>query len=264
MLAGKWGVFSSIIGVFAAIPIGASASVLTVPPAEYRVNVNNQSFTSTTPISAGHSGDYAASVASGPGYAEADLIAIVSAGGNVILTSDAAEMIYYFGVQGASGVKVPVDISFGGYTSAKTVTVNGGSADVASVINSEVTGPGVGYLAAGCSAINFSCATSAPPIGSTTFDVTAGDQYTIDLTASITEFVGCAGCGAVGHAHIDPYLQIDPTFAQADEFNLVISEGVPNVPVAAPELSTWAMMLLGFAGLGCAGWRARRKTARAA
>jgi hypothetical protein len=29
---------------------------------------------------------------------------------------------------------------------------------------------------------------------------------------------------------------------------------------AAPETSTWAMMLLGFAGLGFAGWRAQRKT----
>jgi phospholipase/lecithinase/hemolysin len=28
--------------------------------------------------------------------------------------------------------------------------------------------------------------------------------------------------------------------------------------LVAPEPSTWAMMLLGFAGLGFAGWRARR------
>jgi hypothetical protein len=33
---------------------------------------------------------------------------------------------------------------------------------------------------------------------------------------------------------------------------------------AIPEPSTWAMMLSGFAGLGYAGWRARRKTARLA
>ena len=30
-------------------------------------------------------------------------------------------------------------------------------------------------------------------------------------------------------------------------------------PVAAPELSTWAMLLLGFAGLGFAGYRGARK-----
>jgi hypothetical protein len=36
--------------------------------------------------------------------------------------------------------------------------------------------------------------------------------------------------------------------------------GVPFT-VSIPEPSTWAMMLLGFAGLGFAGWRAQRKTA---
>jgi hypothetical protein len=33
--------------------------------------------------------------------------------------------------------------------------------------------------------------------------------------------------------------------------------------VVAPEPSTWAMMLLGFAGLGFAGWRASRRTVAA-
>jgi hypothetical protein len=31
-----------------------------------------------------------------------------------------------------------------------------------------------------------------------------------------------------------------------------------------PEVSTWAMMLLGFAGLGYAGWRTQRKSAELA
>jgi outer membrane lipase/esterase len=33
--------------------------------------------------------------------------------------------------------------------------------------------------------------------------------------------------------------------------------GAPD-PLTAPEPSTWAMMLIGFAGLGLAGWRVRR------
>jgi hypothetical protein len=37
----------------------------------------------------------------------------------------------------------------------------------------------------------------------------------------------------------------------------------PVVP-GAPEASTWAMMLLGFAGLGYAGWRSRKTVANAA
>ena len=34
--------------------------------------------------------------------------------------------------------------------------------------------------------------------------------------------------------------------------------GDPIDPPAAPEPSTWAMMLIGFAGLGLASWRARQ------
>jgi hypothetical protein len=44
--------------------------------------------------------------------------------------------------------------------------------------------------------------------------------------------------------------------ADADSFTLRV--------VAAPESSTWAMMLLGFAGLGYAGYRQRQKLSRAA
>jgi PEP-CTERM motif len=42
------------------------------------------------------------------------------------------------------------------------------------------------------------------------------------------------------------------------------SGGVSPPPAPIPEPSTWAMMLLGFAGLGWAGYRTRRRTAAAA
>jgi PEP-CTERM motif len=37
-----------------------------------------------------------------------------------------------------------------------------------------------------------------------------------------------------------------------------------STPTSAPEPSTWAMMLLGFAGLGFVGYRASRRTGMAA
>jgi len=40
--------------------------------------------------------------------------------------------------------------------------------------------------------------------------------------------------------------------------DIVVTETSGSV---VPELSTWAMMLLGFAGLGFAGWRTKQKTA---
>jgi hypothetical protein len=55
----------------------------------------------------------------------------------------------------------------------------------------------------------------------------------------------------------------DPTFT-IDEpgFSAYTIEGVPAGPAAAatPEPATWAMMLIGFVGLGVAGWRASRTT----
>ncbi len=60
----------------------------------------------------------------------------------------------------------------------------------------------------------------------------------------------------------------------ATDFTFFRNQGVPPYPfdvafqmevsgVATPEPSTWAMMLLGFAGLGLAGWRAARPTTTA-
>ena len=47
-------------------------------------------------------------------------------------------------------------------------------------------------------------------------------------------------------------------------YNYPIEESGTLSVAAAPELSTWAMMLLGFASLGYAGYRASRETATAA
>ena len=47
-------------------------------------------------------------------------------------------------------------------------------------------------------------------------------------------------------------------------YNYPIEESGTLSVAAAPELSTWAMMLLGFASLGYAGYRASRETAAAA
>jgi hypothetical protein len=59
-------------------------------------------------------------------------------------------------------------------------------------------------------------------------------------------------------AQVDPYFSIASGFANADLYQIVTSPGVGNEfapPPGIPEPSTWAMMLLSFAGLGFVGYR---------
>ena len=68
-------------------------------------------------------------------------------------------------------------------------------------------------------------------------------------------------------AYLDPYFSIDPSNADASAYSILTSPGIGNAPSTGvpgtPEPSTWAMMLLGWAG-----WRrgsvARRATGTAA
>jgi hypothetical protein len=59
--------------------------------------------------------------------------------------------------------------------------------------------------------------------------------------------------GAFATAFLDPYFYIDPTFANASDYSIIVSPGVGNF--AAPEPSTWTMVLLGIASLGFARFR---------
>ncbi len=83
----------------------------------------------------------------------------------------------------------------------------------------------------------------------------ANFDIAVDVVADASaRFTGSAAYSesAGGSAYADPTFAIDdPAFAN---YTIV---GVPAGPAAAaaPEPATWAMMLLGFAGLGLAGYR---------
>lgn len=81
--------------------------------------------------------------------------------------------------------------------------------------------------------------------------------------ASVLVFAEAISAGGYPTGAIaDPYIQINSNFANAGQFAFIESAGIVNSPVAGvPETSTWAMMLLGFAGLGFAGYRGSRKSA---
>ena len=62
----------------------------------------------------------------------------------------------------------------------------------------------------------------------------------------------CDGNLASASAAVDPAFMIDSGFADAPQYQIVFS---PGVAPAVPESGTWAMMLIGFAGLGYAALR---------
>ena len=86
--------------------------------------------------------------------------------------------------------------------------------------------------------------------------IASNTQYLLELIVGVTANTNALpppGGGDISSASIDPTItSLDPNFT------ILLSPGVPNgLAAAVPEPATWAMMLLGFAGV--AGWQLRRK-----
>jgi PEP-CTERM motif len=96
-----------------------------------------------------------------------------------------------------------------------------------------------------------------------------GSSFVFDTTlAADTVFdFGTVGVSKFEVLGIDPSLGLDPSNATAFITDLTYEAAgsftgtMTPVTVSVPEPSTWTMMLLGFAGLGYAGYRHRRKLA---
>ncbi len=61
-----------------------------------------------------------------------------------------------------------------------------------------------------------------------------------------------ANSGGAASASIDPFIFVDPLFANAADYSITVSDGVANAPPVSgvPEPGVWALLLAGLGGLG--------------
>ena len=168
-----------------------------------------------------------------------------------------ATLTYQFGVNGPSGQ--PVNVYVIGAISITDVHASGPI--TAGSVYYTLVGPGVnGYNG------EFINPSAGVQHIFDKYTILGGNTYTVTLSTGVDLNEGIPTCCeampgqiATVTANFDPTVTIDPNSQNASAFSLVFSPGFgPGSTV--PEPSTWTLMLLGFVGLGFAGYRASRRT----
>jgi hypothetical protein len=152
----------------------------------------------------------------------------------------------YYTVQYNAPTLLPGTLVLTQVTASETVNQVGLSAASATMIVSGPTGDiYVGYDCAAAAGAAFGCASTAAPFGNELVVMEANVPYTVELSLEI-------------YAHGNVLAEIDPRFSASASYGgqFVFSPGITG---GVPEPSTWAMMLIGFAGLGFAAYRQSKK-----
>lgn len=145
---------------------------------------------------------------------------------------------------GYSGPIFDVPVLMNGTSTTSITGTNGGG--ISSSVSMTVTDASSNTI--------YTLGSGTGPYGAT-LQITPDVEYTVYMQASAS-IAGETGSVA---ASIDPFFAIDAGYAQ--DFQLAFSEGITNSISAVPEPSIWAMMLLGFAGVGFMAYRRNDKLA---
>ncbi|MGD0961060.1 MAG: hypothetical protein ABSB19_14740 [Methylomonas sp.] len=153
-----------------------------------------------------------------------------------------ATLVYQYEITGTGGVSVPVILT--GAVSATDTGVTGAYADAQ--IN-----PGSAFANSGpvlfiCSGALAGCGQGVQQnAGSLSFNVTSGVIESIYMIAEVNS-LSATVAGSIS-AYADPTIAIDPSFAQYNQFSVILS---PGVSAAVPLPSPAIFMLSGLLGLG--------------
>jgi hypothetical protein len=98
--------------------------------------------------------------------------------------------------------------------------------------------------------------------GTLAVDAVSGTVYTnaIHLEIEVGGGLGTAADVDGGTASVDPFIYVAPTFPDAGDYTVLLSDGIGNgvgTPTGVPEPAAWAMMVLGVGLVG-----ARRRIGR--
>jgi hypothetical protein len=218
-----------------------------LPDALYVVTLGLQdgsAFTYTTP------GSYTLGGVTGVLFGFPDAVGQASVHGNKDAASGAdAFLTYYFTVVGSTfGQTIPIDISGSLFASATT-----GPADSVSALAAISVTTALDYDSAEVQAASPANGTAfSSPVLHVNFY--GGSQYLnfVQLHAS------ASGYGGFAQASADPYIYIDPSFANAASYSIAVSQGIGNSQASAtPEPASFTLIGIAF----CAAALLRRRKA---
>jgi len=211
--------------------------------------------TNTVPFSYSGGGQFASGSASINGGGDPILIAQVATTGDGeggdVQAGGGANLLYFFTVNGPAPVNV---------TASGSISISGSNTSKDSNGNTVASSYSAATLGIGDNTDGQFYSNDSKGGFAETFLATPGEEYFVNMIVS----VGASSQGydaepAIAKALVDPIITLDTTSpGYSIDYSAGITQGIAG---AVPEPSTWAMLLLGFAGLGFMAYRRKSKPA---
>jgi len=172
--------------------------------------------------------------------------------GSLLVGTALASLMYYVQVTGPASQYVFIDMDYA-LASSLQLSPNaiynglGGYADA----NLYVEADGTDFDSSCLNQVGPDIDSCSPNLnGTLLLDVETNTPFYVDLGASASS----GGMGLPASASVDPYFYVDPTDADASDYQIVVSDGIVNAPIgvesptSVPEPFTLSLFGAGLAG----------------